>query len=65
MVYKYGVEVPRSVKHAIELDKVNGNTMWKDVMTLDVDALKEMECFDFQVAGNKPAENYQRTTLHM
>eukprot|EP00957_Ditylum_brightwellii_P138253 10538404-Ditylum_brightwellii.AAC.1 len=24
-----------------------------------------MECFDFQDAGNKPAGNYQRTTLHM
>eukprot|EP00957_Ditylum_brightwellii_P092745 7061908-Ditylum_brightwellii.AAC.1 len=24
-----------------------------------------MECFDFQDAWNKPAGNYQHTTLHM
>eukprot|EP00957_Ditylum_brightwellii_P087146 6632022-Ditylum_brightwellii.AAC.1 len=65
MVYKYGIKVPRSVKHAIKLDKANGNTMWQGAMTLEVDVLKEMECFDFRDAGNKPAENYQRTTLHM
>eukprot|EP00957_Ditylum_brightwellii_P084231 6404524-Ditylum_brightwellii.AAC.1 len=39
--------------------------MWKDAMTLEVDALKEMECFDFWDVGNKAAGNYQRTTLHM
>eukprot|EP00957_Ditylum_brightwellii_P127575 9728795-Ditylum_brightwellii.AAC.1 len=65
MVYKYGVEALRSVKHAIELDIANDNTMWKDDMALEVDALKEMECFDFQDVGNKPAGNYQCTTLHM
>eukprot|EP00957_Ditylum_brightwellii_P140236 10685083-Ditylum_brightwellii.AAC.1 len=39
--------------------------MWQDTMTLEVDALKEIECFDFQDAGNKPAGNYQLTTLLM
>eukprot|EP00957_Ditylum_brightwellii_P057064 4324871-Ditylum_brightwellii.AAC.1 len=65
MVYKYGIEGPRSVRHAIELDKANGNTVWKDDMTLEVDALKEMECFDFQDSGNKPVGNYQQTKLHI
>eukprot|EP00957_Ditylum_brightwellii_P018277 1377094-Ditylum_brightwellii.AAC.1 len=45
MVYKNGVKVPIGVKHAIELDKANSDTMWQDTMTLKVDALKEMECF--------------------
>ena len=27
--YQFGVEVPRSVKHALELDKQNGNDLWK------------------------------------
>jgi hypothetical protein len=26
--HKYGVEVPRSLNHARELDKKNGNTLW-------------------------------------
>eukprot|EP00957_Ditylum_brightwellii_P144744 11025689-Ditylum_brightwellii.AAC.1 len=65
ITYKYGVKVPRSVKHDIDLDKANGSTMWKDIMTLEVDALKEMECFDLWDAGNKPVGNYQRTTLYI
>eukprot|EP00957_Ditylum_brightwellii_P030199 2285154-Ditylum_brightwellii.AAC.1 len=36
MVYKYGVEVPRNVGHAIKLDKENNNTMWQDAMTKEV-----------------------------
>eukprot|EP00957_Ditylum_brightwellii_P038355 2899520-Ditylum_brightwellii.AAC.1 len=39
--------------------------MWKDAMTLEVDALKEMECFDFWDVWNKPAGSYQWITLHM
>eukprot|EP00957_Ditylum_brightwellii_P080713 6138642-Ditylum_brightwellii.AAC.1 len=64
-VYKYGIEVPQNVKHAIKLDKANGNTMWRDAMALEVDALQEMECFDLQEAGDRPAGNYQCITLHM
>eukprot|EP00957_Ditylum_brightwellii_P181572 13830723-Ditylum_brightwellii.AAC.1 len=64
-VYKYGVEVPRNVKHALELDKQNGNTMWQDAMALEVDALQEMECFEFRDPGDIPTGGYQRTTLHM
>eukprot|EP00957_Ditylum_brightwellii_P115155 8782300-Ditylum_brightwellii.AAC.1 len=51
--------------HVIKLDKANGNTMWRDAMALEVDALKEVECFDFWDAGDRPAGNYQCTTLHM
>ena len=29
--YKFGVEVPRSVKHALLLDKMNGNHLWEEV----------------------------------
>eukprot|EP00957_Ditylum_brightwellii_P070504 5357682-Ditylum_brightwellii.AAC.1 len=58
MVYKCGFKVPQSVKYAINLDKTNGNTMWRDVMALEVDSLKEIECFDFRGAGDRPAGNY-------
>ena len=26
--HKYGIEVPRSIKHEKQLDKKNGNTFW-------------------------------------
>ena len=28
--FKYGFEIPKSYKHAIEIDKWNGNTLWQD-----------------------------------
>ena len=30
--HKYGVEIPTSVTHALELDKKNGNTFWRDAI---------------------------------
>ena len=28
--HKFGVQVPKSAKHGLELDKNNGNTFWQD-----------------------------------
>eukprot|EP00957_Ditylum_brightwellii_P211906 15366746-Ditylum_brightwellii.AAC.2 len=47
-VYKYVVEVPRNVQHALQLDKQNNNTLWQNAMALEIKALNEMECFDFR-----------------
>ncbi len=30
--YKFGIEVPSTVKGAYEIDKRNGNTLWADVI---------------------------------
>jgi hypothetical protein len=30
--HKYGIEIPKSVKHAQELDQKNGNTLWRDAI---------------------------------
>ena len=31
--HKLGVEVPKSAKHALEIDKKNGNTFWSDTIS--------------------------------
>ena len=28
--HKFGVELPKSIKHALDIDKKNGNTYWSD-----------------------------------
>jgi len=33
---KYGIAVPRSVKEALELDRVNQNTLWRDAIAKDM-----------------------------
>ena len=30
--HKYGIEVPRDIEHAHEIDSRNGNTMWRDAL---------------------------------
>ena len=48
----YGYEVPRDYKHAIELDKKNGNTKWRDAVTLEMNQLNEYETFSDQKEQN-------------
>ena len=30
--HKYGIEVPKSIEHALQLDAINGNTFWRDAI---------------------------------
>jgi Reverse transcriptase (RNA-dependent DNA polymerase) len=64
-VFKYGVEVPRSVRHALELDKKNGNTFWADAIKLEVGNLIDVECFEFKDPDYKVDGQYQKKTLHV
>ena len=34
--HKFGIEVPTSVDHAIEIDRRNGNTLWQDSMAKEM-----------------------------
>ena len=36
MTHKYGVEIPKDVHHTRELDKRNGNTMWRDMLAKEM-----------------------------
>ena len=50
-VFKYGIEVLMNVEHAIEIDRLNGNTLWQDDMVKEVKALLDLDCFEFKPAG--------------
>ena len=64
--YKYGIEVPRNVKHALEIDKANGNTFWEDSLEKEIKSLLDLDCFEFQPFGyhEKLDDSWQKTTLH-
>ena len=42
---KFGVEVQRSYKDAIRLDKFNGNTLWQDAIKTDLDQISSYRTF--------------------
>ena len=37
--HKYGVEIPRDINHAFELDDANGNTLWQDALALEMSSI--------------------------
>jgi hypothetical protein len=34
--HKYGIEIPTSVKHSLEVDRKNWNTFWKDALAKEM-----------------------------
>ena len=62
---KYGVQVPRNVKHAFELDSEEGHTHWADAIKKEVSSLLDLECFEFFPPEYKPSSEYQLTKLTM
>jgi hypothetical protein len=45
--HKYGIELPTSVTHAIEVNCKNGNTLWQDALSKE----KGDVCIAFEILG--------------
>ena len=45
-VYQFGIQVPRNVRDAYELDKKNGNTKWQDAMQEEINSLLDYSTFE-------------------
>ena len=61
---KYGVELPRSAKHALELDKRNGDHKWADAMRKEImQMIHEYKAFRVH-DSNIPPEGYQKLRYH-
>jgi hypothetical protein len=62
-VYKFGIQIPRNVKEAYELDAKNGNTKWQDAMGEEIDSL--LEFCTFVDKGKVPfLEGYKNIIVH-
>jgi hypothetical protein len=62
-MHKFGIELPKAVKEAFELDKKNGNTLWANTIA------KEMRdvhvTFSILPDGQPVPVGYQRIPCHM
>ena len=63
--YMFGFEIPRNYKHALELDKKNGNTRWQDATKLESDQLHEYDTFESRGEISKITEGYKRIRNHL
>ena len=63
--YKFGVEVPRNVKHALSLDKENGTTGWKQAIDTEMNQLNEYKTFKLIPRGEPVPQGYKRIPHHI
>jgi hypothetical protein len=62
-IFKFGIQVPRNVKEAYELDAKNGNIKWQDDMKEEIDAL--LMFITFIDHGKIPyLEGYKNIIVH-
>ena len=60
-----GVEVPRTVKEALELDAKNGDNKWQEGIKKEMEGLYEHQTFRFLPPGSKAPEGFQLVPLQM
>ena len=61
----FGYEVPKNHKHALELDKRNGNTKWQDCTKLEMQQLHEYETFKDIGYNTRPPDGYRKIRVHL
>jgi len=62
--YQYGYEVPKSPRHALELDRIAGNTKWQDSMALEFSQIMEYKTFEDAGKGDLRPAGYKRIKAH-
>ena len=54
--------MPRNGKHALEIDKINGNAFWEDSLEKEIKSLLHLDCFEFD--HEKLDDSWLKTTFH-
>ena len=63
--FKYGFEIPRNFKHAVEIDKWNGNTLWQDATKLELDSMAAYDVFKDLGHNAAPPPKYKKIRVHL
>ena len=61
--HKYGIQVPRSIKEAKEIDEENGNSLWMDAVQLEMKNV--MTAFDEIEDPSTLGKEYKQVTGHL
>ena len=63
--YKYGYEVPRDHAHAMELDRLAGNTKWRDSELIELGQIDEYGTFEDLGNGDRKPEGFKKINVHI
>jgi hypothetical protein len=58
--YMFGVEIPRNAKHALEMDKANGNNLWKESIDKELEMINQFQTFRRLRKGETLTPDYKR-----
>jgi hypothetical protein len=61
--HKFDIELPKTVKEALELDKKNGNTFWADAIAKEMKDISV--AFKILLDGQSAPIGYQKIPCHM
>ena len=61
--HKFGIELPKTVKEALALDRKNGNTLWADGIAKEMNEVHK--AFDILPDGATAPVGYQKIPCHM
>ena len=63
VTHKYGVQKPSNAEQAYRLDKVNGDTFWRDALNMEMNNLWVV--FDILDKGSSPPPGYSKSSRHI
>jgi hypothetical protein len=63
--YKFGIQVPKGIKNAIDIDKNNGNHLWQEAIKTELKQLTDYETFIVLDSGEDIPTGYQKIPYHM
>jgi hypothetical protein len=61
--YKFGVEVARDIRHSMELDRQEGNTLWRDAIETELKQINDYKTFRLPDPG-EDLENFAKIPYH-
>jgi hypothetical protein len=60
---KFGIEIPKSMERAMQIDTENGNTFWTDAIKKEMSTV--MIAFEILPKGSKPPPGFAKLTGHL
>jgi len=61
----YGFQVPRNHIEAMELDRMNGNSMWRDAEVTELNQIDEHKSFIDKGVGFNPGSDFKKIRVHV
>jgi hypothetical protein len=58
--YKFGIQVPKGIKNAIDLDKNNGNQLWQEAIKTQLKQLTDYQTFIVLYSGEDIPTGHQK-----